>query len=86
MPTITIHDETTTGRPTSELTLDLLSESLTVRELIRSRVYQEVDDFNRRQRTNPAAPFHGLAQPTDTELKGEADACNRPRVFCTLNV
>ena len=67
MTTITIHDQTTSGKPVSNappLTLDILSESLTVRELIRSRVYQEVDDFNRRQRTNPAAHFHGLIQTT----------------------
>ena len=79
MPTITIHDETTAGRTTSELTLDLLSESLTVRELIRSRVYQEVDDFNRRQRTNPAANFHGLVQPTDTEVTLNGYKLKTPR-------
>jgi len=54
---LTIRDETTAGKLTHELTLDLLNEKLTVRELIRSRVYQEVDDFNRRVRANtkPAA-------------------------------
>ena len=84
MPTITIHDQTTSGRPASDLpplTLDILSESLTVRQLIRSRVYQEVDDFNRRQRTNPAARFHGLIQPTDAEaaLNGYEFKLKTPR-------
>jgi hypothetical protein len=46
VPTITIQDQTTTGKTTGELTLDVLTERLTVRELIRSRVYQEVQDFN----------------------------------------
>ena len=79
MPTITIHDETTAGNSTAELTLDILTETITVRELIRSRVYQEVDDFNRRQRTNPAANFHGLVQPTDTEATLNGYQLKSPR-------
>lgn len=63
MPTVTIRDESTAGATTHELSLDLLTETLTVRELIRSRVYQEVDDFNRRGQM----VFQGLVQPTDTE-------------------
>jgi hypothetical protein len=61
--TITIHDETITGNPVSAFPLELLTERVTVRELIRSRVYQEVEDYNRR------APeyFRGLVQPTDAE-------------------
>src|SRR5690606_6941083 len=43
--------------------LEFPTERITVRELIRERVYQEVDDYNR------AKPdvFHGLVQPTDAE-------------------
>ena len=67
MPTITIRDENTAGKTTHELTLDILTEHITVRELIRSRVYQEVQDFNLKQQSNAATPFHGLVQPTDTE-------------------
>lgn len=44
--TLTICDETTSGETTNELTLDFLTEHITVRELIRSRVYQEVKDYN----------------------------------------
>ena len=43
--------------------LDFLTERITVRELIRSRVYQEVKDYN----TNQPEYFQGLVQPTDTE-------------------
>src|SRR4051812_15480889 len=67
MPAITIKDQTTTGKTTGELTLDLLTETLTVRELIRARVYQEVEDYNLRQRTGPAGNFNGLVQPTGAE-------------------
>jgi hypothetical protein len=64
---LTIRDESATGNVTNELTLDVLSETITVRELIRSRVYQEVQDFNLRQRTDAAAPFRGLVTPNDAE-------------------
>jgi hypothetical protein len=61
--TITIKDESVTGQSISAFPLELLTEQITVRELIRSRVYQEVDDYNRK------APeyFRGLVQPTDAE-------------------
>jgi hypothetical protein len=66
---LTIRDETASGSVTNELTLDLLDETITVRELIRSRVYQEVDEHNRRVRQAKAegTPFNGLVTPTAVE-------------------
>jgi hypothetical protein len=61
--TLTIYDETTLGQTTNELTLDFLTEHITVRELIRSRVYQEVKDYNARK----GEFFRGLVQPTHAE-------------------
>ena len=72
MATLTIRDETAAGKQTGELTLDGLTETITVRELIRSRVYQEVQDHNRR--ADAAAPFNGLVTPRDEER-----ALNGPR-------
>ena len=66
---LTIRDETASGKVTHSLTLDVLDETVTVRELIRSRVYQEVDDYNRKLRetnTDPVA-YSGLVKPTDLE-------------------
>jgi hypothetical protein len=63
--TITIRDETASGSITNELSLDVLTERVTVRELIRSRVYQEVQDYNRQRETGGA--FRGLVTPTDCE-------------------
>jgi hypothetical protein len=64
MPTaVTIRDETTQGQTTNELTLEFLDERVTVRELIRGRVYQEVTEYNARQ----AGLFKGLVQPKDAE-------------------
>ena len=62
--TLTIRDESLSGQVFHEMPLEFPSESITVRELIRERVYQEVQDFNRRQNERV---FHGLVQPTDAE-------------------
>jgi hypothetical protein len=45
---VTVIDETTAGERSQGLTLDFLTETVTVRELIRSRVYQEVTERNAR--------------------------------------
>lgn len=64
MPTLTIRDETAAGDVYGERPLEFPSERITVRELIRERVYQEVQDFNQKQGEQV---FRGLVQPTDTE-------------------
>jgi hypothetical protein len=64
MPTtLTIHDETTSGGKTNTFTLDCLTETLTVRELIRARIYQEVQDYNLKE----PEYFRGLVEPTNAE-------------------
>lgn len=60
---ITVRDETTSGHVTDALTLDFPHERVTARELIRSRVYQEVEDYNRRKPDH----FRGLVRPADAE-------------------
>jgi hypothetical protein len=60
---LTIHDETASGTKTNTFTLDCLTERMTVRELIRARIYQEVQDYNQKQ---PEC-FRGLIEPTDAE-------------------
>jgi hypothetical protein len=57
--TLTVHDRATDGMTLHELTLEFLTERVTVRELIRSRVYQEVTEYNARRVTRWA----GLVQP-----------------------
>ncbi|MEM9251348.1 MAG: hypothetical protein AAGB29_03265 [Planctomycetota bacterium] len=48
--------------------LEFPTESITVRELIRERVYQEVDDFNRQVRAaKPQSRWRGLVRPTELE-------------------
>jgi hypothetical protein len=62
---LTIRDETTfsLGGDAEGFTLDVPTERISVRELIRTRVYQEVRDYNLRQ----PEYFRGLVQPTDAE-------------------
>jgi hypothetical protein len=61
--TLTIHDETTSGQKTNTFTLECLTERMTVRELIRARIYQEVQDYNQREHEY----FRGLVEPSAAE-------------------
>lgn len=65
--TITVCDETTAGERSEGFDLEFLTERVTVRELIRARVYQEVQDFNVAQRSGGEHWFRGLVEPTDAE-------------------
>ncbi|WP_435282299.1 hypothetical protein [Streptomyces koelreuteriae] len=63
MAIVTFVDETTAGERRAGWGLEIAEERLTVRELIRRRVFQEVAEFNAR---TPKV-FQGLVQPEDTE-------------------
>jgi hypothetical protein len=62
MATITITDESILGEKHS-WHFDLLEETITLAELIRRRIYQEVMEYNAKQ----VGAFHGLVQPTQAE-------------------
>lgn len=72
-----IHDETSTGQRTATTTLTLASERVTAREVLRRRIEQEVDAFNR------AKPeyFQGLVQPTDAERVLNGYRLRKPRLL-----
>jgi hypothetical protein len=74
--TVTARDEAAAGGAIHERPLELPAERVTVRELIRSRVYQEVQDYN----LAPFGPFRGLVQPEAAEraLNGPRDGRHRP--------
>jgi hypothetical protein len=68
MPTtVTIRDETASGEETNRLTLDMLSARVTLRELIRSRVYQEVQDWNRSARGKQSMLVRPAKETVDWE-------------------
>lgn len=62
--TIQVLDETTTNlKPTHTRTLDFDTETVTVRELIRRRVYEECTEYNASQQQQ----FRGLVIPEGME-------------------
>jgi hypothetical protein len=73
--TLTIRDESTGGGTVHEFALEILTERVTIRELIRSRVYQEVQDYNLRQ----PQVFRGLIQPTEAEQTLNGFKLKKPR-------
>ena len=77
--TITIRDESASGKTLNEFSLEMPSERTTVRELIRSRVYQEVKDFNAAQARGRTDEFPGLVQPTTTEATLNETAKRKPK-------
>src|SRR5689334_25009099 len=75
MTTITVRDESFPGCQAAELTLEFLIERVSVRELIRARVYQEVTEHNAARALAP--PRHRpLVAPTPAEqlLNGQTQA------------
>jgi len=77
---ITIRDESTgLGHEDRVFTIEMPSESMTVRELIRERVYQEVDDYNLAARQQAESPrYYGLVEPEACEQKLNASPSGRP--------
>ncbi|MEL6328794.1 MAG: hypothetical protein AAFR38_03965 [Planctomycetota bacterium] len=82
--TLTIRDQTTTpGGEDHTFELEFETESITVRELIRERVYQEVDDYNRAIRSGDAKQkFRGLVTPgeLERELNGDNSELRRRQI------
>ncbi|MDA0810064.1 MAG: hypothetical protein O2945_14935 [Planctomycetota bacterium] len=74
--TLTIRDEEMTGKTVAEFSLEFLTERISVRELIRSRVYQEVKDHNAKQNQTE---FNGLIQPTGAERTLNGFRLKKPR-------
>jgi len=77
--TITLYDETLPGEKTPALRLSLLSSRITLRELIRRRIYEEVQQYHA---APPDATFHGLVTPSPAEhlLNGEKTAPAKRRI------
>jgi len=72
--TLTVRDQTGT-RATSELTLPELPDHVTVRELIRTRVREEVANVN----AAPERDFRTLVRPSDAEQVLNGFRLRRPK-------
>ena len=75
--TLTIRDENLSGESLRAWALEVTTERLTVRELIRSRVYQEVQDYNQQC----GQVFHGLVQPEEAEKTLNGWKLKKPRLL-----
>jgi hypothetical protein len=75
---LAVRDETTSGDMLASLELQLQSERVTVAELIRARVHQEVRDHNARA---ASGVFNGLVQPEDAERELNGYRLRRPRAI-----
>lgn len=73
--TIMVRDETASGNALNSFTLEFLTEHVTLREIIRARVYQEVQDYN--QQTPEM--FRGLVAPTEAEQTLNGFKMKKPR-------
>ena len=77
LPELLIRDETTTslGKAEHTFTVHVSGEKISIRELIRQRVFQEVQEFNNRQ----PAVFRMLIQPNETERTLNGFKFHKPR-------
>jgi hypothetical protein len=75
MPTVMIEDRTSSGRPTGSITLPDVPDRITLQDLIRLRVREEVARYNLR----PVERFVGLVQPEGATPDGTGYRLRRPR-------
>ena len=75
MATLTVHDESATGRSLDRLDLVDLPYRLTVRDIVRAKVREEVARHN----AEPRKIFHGLVQPNDAEVAVNGTRSSRHR-------
>jgi len=77
LTSLKISDLTTAsiGKPEHTFTVHVSGETITVRELIRTRVFQEVEEYNRKQ----PAVFRMLVQPGEAEHTLNGYKFHKPR-------
>lgn len=74
MSAVTFRDETATGRLVAEFAVDGLPERMTVRELIRLRVREEVARYN----AAPGERFDGLVRPEGGRIASDGYRMREP--------
>ncbi len=60
---VALRDETTLGETTNEIVVEFPTEKVTIRDLIRNRVFTEVISYNEKE----PEYFKGLVVPSDAE-------------------
>jgi hypothetical protein len=75
MPALTIEDRTATGTPVGSITMPDVPDRITLRDLIRLRVREEVARYNLR----PGSRFRGLVQPDGARQSADGYDMPTPR-------
>jgi len=75
---VTLLDETTSGEVVNKTTLRLVSERVSVRDLITQRIRDEVARFNQQKKQTF---FSGLVQPSDTEKTLNGYKMKKPKLI-----
>lgn len=75
---VTLQDETTSGEVVHTTSLRLVSERVTMRELITERIRKEVERFNEQKQREV---FKGLVAPTDAEKQLNGYKLRKPRLI-----
>lgn len=75
MAVVAFVDETTSGDRSDAWHLEVFEERLTLREVLRRRVFQEVAEHN----ASSVLTFRGLVQPSDTERVPDGYRLSEPR-------
>lgn len=73
--TVTVRDQSPTGRFSSTVTLSDIPSAITLRDLIRTRVRDEVARYN----AGPAPIFEGLVMPEGAHETRDGFAMAKPR-------
>jgi len=72
---LVVKDESATGRETGTILLDDVPSTVSVRDLVRFRVREEVARHN----SEPSPVFRGLVQPADSEVELNGYRLREPR-------
>ena len=73
--TLTINDKTSSGEVLLERIIDFPLERISVRELIETRVRQDVESYN----LKAGDQFYGLVEPTEAEKRLNGENANMGR-------
>jgi hypothetical protein len=76
MATLSFVDESTAGERSAAWPMEIFEERLTLREIIRKRIFQEVAEYHARA----AGPVRGLVQPAGVGAPGPAGRGHGRRV------
>jgi hypothetical protein len=75
--TVTVRDESSPGKEQASFQLPEIPETITLREFIRTRVREEVAEYNSR----PREVFNGLVQPVGAEQSLNGYRLSSPRTL-----